>query len=266
MSDLCRFFDRHGWLALRGVVSAEAVIRITETIDHLLQARGDGGSAPADNHCQSIWQIPGLCSQNDVLLAHIRHGLGALVTDLLRADRIQLLQDTLIVKPPRVGAPVALHQDYTYIGFLEPANAISVRLSLTPSTVDTGCMYVIDRSHRWGLNGRLALFSDQLQEGVAERLPAQLRSHVVEDRIPLELAPGDVSIHHCLTHHGSFENTSDTMQRTIVTHIIDGACRLLPDRLPDYAIPYFDTNARGHLSPVSFPVLFEREVSLGVQR
>jgi phytanoyl-CoA hydroxylase len=266
MSDLRRFFDRHGWLVLREVVSAERLTRITETIDYLLEARGDWGSAPSDNHGTSIWQVPGMCRQNDVLLAHVRHDLGALVTDLLRADRIQLLQDTLIVKPPRVGASVELHQDFTYIGFLEPPNAISVRLSLTPSTVDTGCMYVIDRSHRWGLNGQLSLFSRQLQQGVAERLPAQLRARLVTDRIPLELAPGDVSIHHCLTHHGSFENTSETLQRTLVTHIVDGACRLLPDRLPDHAIQYFDTSADGHLSPASFPVLFEREVSLSVQR
>jgi phytanoyl-CoA hydroxylase len=266
MSEQRRFFDRHGWLVLRGVVSAESLTRITGTIDRLLEARGDWGSAPSDNHGKSIWQVPGLCCQNDGLLAHVRHDLGALATDLLRADRIQLLQDTLIVKPPRVGASVELHQDYTYIGFLEPPNAISVRLSLTQSTVDTGCMYVIDRSHRWGLNGRLALFSDQLQQGVAKRLPAPLRARIVKDRIPLELAPGDVSIHHCLTHHGSFENTSDTIQRTIVTHIIDGACRLLPHRLPGHAIHYFDTNANGHLSPTSFPVLFEREVRLSVQR
>ena len=251
---------------LRGVVSPEGVVRLTAIIDRLLEARGDGGTVPSDSRGRSIWQIPGLCRQDDELLAHLRHDVGALVTDLLRADRIQLLQDTLIVKPPRVGAPVELHQDYTYIGFLEPPNAISVRLSLTPSTVDTGCMYVIDRSHRWGLNGELALFCHQLRPGASERLPARLRARLVEDRIPLELAPGDVSIHHCLTHHGSFENTSETLQRTIVTHIVDGACRLLPDRLPDHAIQHFDTSANGHLSPASFPVLFEREVSLSVQR
>lgn len=246
---------------LRGVVSAEHVIRLTATFDHLLQARVDGATAPSDNHGKSIWQVPGLCGEDGALLAHLSGDVGALVIDLLRADRIQLLQDTLIVKPARVGAAVELHQDYTYIGFVEPANAISVRLSLTPSTVDTGCMYVIDRSHRWGLNGQLSIFSPGLQQGVAERLPERLRARVVTDRIPLELAPGDVSIHHCLTHHGSFENTSDTMQKTIVAHIVDGACRLLPDRLPDHAIHYFDTNASGHLSPSSFPVLFERQVS-----
>src|SRR5262249_14283558 len=106
----------------------------------LVQARGACETDRVDNNGKSIWQIPGICCQSDSLLTDILRGLGELVTDLMRADRIQLLQDTLIVKPPRIGAPVELHQDYTYIGFLEPANAISLRLSLTPSTVDTGCL------------------------------------------------------------------------------------------------------------------------------
>jgi ectoine hydroxylase-related dioxygenase (phytanoyl-CoA dioxygenase family) len=259
MTDPRRFFDTHGWLVLRGAVAGAALIRITETIDGLVQARGASETARVDNHGKSIWQIPGLCRQNDALLTDIVRGLGELASDLMRADRIQLLQDTLIVKPPRIGASVELHQDYTYIGFMEPANAISLRLSLTPSTVDTGCMYVIDRSHRWGLNGPLSVFSPQLHAGIAERLPGHLRARVDTDRIPLELAAGDVSIHHCLTHHGSFENTSDTLQRTIVTHVIDGACRLLPERLPGHAAQYFETSPTGHLSPRSFPVLFERQ-------
>ena len=62
-----------------------------------------------------------------------------------------------------------MHQDYTYTGFLDPPNAVSVRVSLTASSVETGCMYVIDRSHRWGLLGELSVFSHELQPDVAGR-------------------------------------------------------------------------------------------------
>ncbi len=262
ISDQLAFFEEHGWLVLRSAVSAEALIRVTEAFDRVLSPHIQSASPPCDERGKSIWQIPGKGRQNEALLAHIHAGLGELAGDLLQAGRTQLLQDTLIIKPARVGAPIEMHQDYTYTGFLDPPKAVSVRLSLTASTVETGCMYVIDRSHRWGLYGELSVFSRQLQQDVAERLPDKLRAHLVEDRIPLQLAAGDVSIHHCLTYHGSFENASDTTQKTIVSHIFDGACRLAPDRLPDSAICYFDTDADGHLSGASFPVLFERQVSL----
>lgn len=253
------FFKDHGWLVLRDVVREEALVRITDAFNRVTQPLAGRGDVPSDEHGKSIWQVPGVCRQNEALLVHIRSGLGELVAELLGARRIQLLQDTLIVKPARVGAPIELHQDYTHTGFLESPNSVSIRLSLTASSVERGCMYVIDRSHLWGLQGSVSLFSDRLQQGVAERLPAHLRASVATHRIPLELGPGDVSIHHCLTCHGSFENTGDAAQKTIVTHVFDGACRLTPERLPAGAVHLFETDADGHLNAASFPVLFERQ-------
>lgn len=251
---------------LRGVVCAEPLVRITDAFNGVTQPFADRGDAPSDERGKSIWQVPGMCRQDEALLAHIHSTLGEFVAELLGARHIQLLQDTLIVKPARVGAAIELHQDYTHTGFLEPPNSVSIRLSLTASSVERGCMYVIDRSHLWGLQGSMSLFSDRLQQGVAERLPARLRARVDTDRIPLELGPGDVSIHHCLTYHGSFENTGDTAQKTIVTHVFDGACTLTPERLPAGAARLFDTDADGHLTAASFPVLFERQNSSAVQR
>lgn len=258
------FFEEHGWLVLRGVVCAELLVCVKETFDRVTQPFASRGDVPCDEHGKSIWQIPGICRQSEPLLAHIHPGLGEFVADLLGARCIQLLQDTLIVKPARVGAPIELHQDYTHTGYLEPPNTVSIRLSLTESTVERGCMYVIDRSHRWDLQGSISVFSDRLQQGVAERLPAELRARVAKDRTPLELNPGDVSIHHCLTYHGSFENTGDTVQKTIVTHVFDGACRLATERLPRSAVRFFNTDTEGHLSSAAFPVLFERQNSSGM--
>jgi ectoine hydroxylase-related dioxygenase (phytanoyl-CoA dioxygenase family) len=256
-SDYRTFFEEHGWLVVHDVVSDEPLIRLIGVFDEVLRPHLERGM-PCNEQGKSIWQLPAMCRHHEILLAHVHAGLGALVADLLNAARTQLLQDTLIVKPARVGAAIDLHQDYTYTGYLQPPSTVSVRLALTASTVETGCMYVIDRSHQWGLQGNLSVFSDRLQPGIAGRLPAKLRERVVEDCIALELNPGDASIHHCLTHHGSFENTSGTTLKTIVAHVFDGACRLAPERLPDGAIRFFDTDADGYLSPASFPVLFDR--------
>jgi phytanoyl-CoA hydroxylase len=241
-----KFFADHGWLVLRSVISAQDLIAVTEVFDRLTN----------DKHGTSIWQVPGVCSQNELLLTHIRHGVGEFTANLLHATRIQLLQDALLVKPARTDGCIALHQDYSYTGFLEPSNGVSIRLSLTESSVETGCMYVIDRSHRWSHQSSLSLFSDSLQQNVAEKLPDELRALIETDRIPLHLNPGDVSIHHCLTYHGSYENSSDTVQKTIVTHIFDGDCRLIQDRLPEAAVDLFRADEDGHLLTSSFPVLF----------
>jgi hypothetical protein len=253
------FFKDHGWLVLRGVVSDQNLIRVIKTFDCATPLFDSSEDFPCDEQGKSIWQMPGICSQNEALLAHIYSGLGEFVADLLCANRIQLLQDTLIVKPAGIGAAIELHQDYTYTGYLDPPNAVSIRLSLTASTIESGCMYVIDRSHQWGLQGNMSVFSKQLQQSVADRLPAELRAQVAKDRIPLELNEGDVSIHHCLTYHGSFENSSDKVQKTIVAHVFDGNCKLVPERLPGSAVHLFTSDTKGHLISASFPVLFERQ-------
>jgi ectoine hydroxylase-related dioxygenase (phytanoyl-CoA dioxygenase family) len=75
----------------------------------------------------------------------------------------------------------------------------------------------------------------------------------------LELAPGDVSLHHCLTLHGSDESRSATPRRTIVTHLVAGACRVVPERLPSAeALRHFQTDATGRLAGDRFPTLHRR--------
>jgi ectoine hydroxylase-related dioxygenase (phytanoyl-CoA dioxygenase family) len=242
------FFADHGWVVLRNIVSAQNLTAITKAFDRLTQGSAAG----------SIWQVPGMCSHNDLMLSHIRNGLGEFTANLLGAERVQLLQDTLIVKAARIGASIELHQDYAYTGFLEPPNAVSIRLSLTESTVESGCMYVIDHSHLWAHHRSMSLFSDRLQKNVAEKLPADLRALIEKERIPLHLKPGDVSIHHCLTYHGSYENCSDTVQKTIVAHLFDGDCRLVHERLSSTAVDLFRSDENGHLLTSSFPLLFEQ--------
>ncbi|MBE7448110.1 MAG: phytanoyl-CoA dioxygenase family protein [Kofleriaceae bacterium] len=69
--------------------------------------------------------------------------------------------------------------------------------------------------------------------------------------------PGDVSLHHCLTFHGSRPNTSARPRKTLVLRLFDGACRLVPDRLPSpEAVAHFPTDADGHLDAAAFPVLW----------
>ena len=74
---------------------------------------------------------------------------------------------------------------------------------------------------------------------------------------PLPLAPGDISIHHCLTLHGSPSNTSDRPRRTILLRMFDAACTLVPSKLPPGAEAFFATDADGHLSAAGFPIVHE---------
>ena len=75
------------------------------------------------------------------------------------------------------------------------------------------------------------------------------------DVIPIELAPGDVSVHHCLTFHSSLENASDQPRITLIARMFDARLKLQREKLPPGLERYFPTDADGHLAETAFPLL-----------
>lgn len=243
-------FREHGWCVLRGVVCADALRDVEAAFDAVM-------SPWMATRAAGLWQLPGGARAGDELLAHLRRGgLAERVAGLLGAASLRLLQDTLIVKSAGSQQPIAWHQDYNYTGFLTPERLVSVRLAVTREDEANGCMKVVDGSHAIGLVGELSVFSDALTEVHLEDLPEPWASEHEARTVSLELEPGDVSVHHCLTVHGSFENGSDEARKTIVTHLFDGACRLARERLPEAAQGHFVTDDAGRLVGEGFETFY----------
>ena len=239
------FFAEHGWLVVRGVVSPSRVAELEAAVDAIYAAFPP---APAGQ----VWELAGVSRLSPMIAEHAhdvaiaRHAAAA-----LGSPRIKLLQDTVLVKAALVGGPVAWHQDHTYTGYLDPARAVSVRLSLTDCRRDNGCLEVIDASHTWGLLGDVRALTET---HVADALgPAA--AHWQDRVIALELSPGDLSIHHCLTLHRSGENRSSQTRKTLITRLFDASCHLVRDRLPPGAESYFPVEDDGTLADSAFPIV-----------
>jgi ectoine hydroxylase-related dioxygenase (phytanoyl-CoA dioxygenase family) len=133
---------------------------------------------------------------------------------------------------------------------------VSIGLALTDASIESGCLYVIDRSHTWGLVGEVDTSAHELRSGLDAGLsPSQLK-HIDRATRPLEVCAGDVTIHHCLTFHGSYPNASRQPRKAVVAHVFDGDCTVVPERLPPHAPDRFTTDDRGHLGP-AFHTLYE---------
>ena len=105
----------------------------------------------------------------------------------------------------RSGFPdyVSWHQDNTYFGH-EPCEVLTAWVALTPATVESGCMEFLPGTHKLGqlplqqaeTGGANMLSSGQTAEiGAAGAAP-----------VPVELRPGEASIHHAFLVHGSRPN------------------------------------------------------------
>jgi Phytanoyl-CoA dioxygenase (PhyH) len=247
-------FDKRGWLVLRDVVPASRIPALHVEFDRLMEplsGQCDGG--------QGVLLLPGACSEHHALLQHLYDGVAQVVGRLLRARRVRLLQEALLLKPSQSNGIVALHQDYTYTGFINPPAMVSIGLALTDASTDNGCLYVIDESHTWGLIGEFETSAHELGSGLDNGLsPSQLR-HIDQATLPLEVRAGDVTIHHCLTLHGSYRNASRQPRKAVVAHVFDGDCTVVPGRLPPHAAHRFTTDDRGRLGP-AFRTLYAADM------
>ncbi len=120
------------------------------------------------------------------------------------------------------GKPVPWHQDSDFWP-LEPMTAVSIWLAVDQSVPENGAMRVIAGSHREGLIEHEAVKGSTLNAGIPDdRIDASRAEFVVLD-------PGDVSIHHPHTLHGSLANNSPMRRCGLVIRYIATSTRICVD-------------------------------------
>jgi len=125
------------------------------------------------------------------------------VSDLIGED-ILLYGSVLFFKEPKSTGFVSWHQDATYMG-IEPHTFITPWLALTPSNPQLGCIKAIPGSHKDGIRLHHDTFGE---DNILTR--GQTVAEVDEAAaVDLILRPGQMSIHHARTVHGSMPNHSN---------------------------------------------------------
>jgi ectoine hydroxylase-related dioxygenase (phytanoyl-CoA dioxygenase family) len=133
---------------------------------------------------------------------------------------LALFASHYIAKPPADGQPVLWHQDAAYWP-LDPMEVCTVWVAIDASTTENGCMRVIPGSHRGPVHG--------VRDGaVASVLGSEVAADVDESSaVPVELAPGDVSVHHPNLVHGSEPNHSAHRRAGLTIRYIPTSTRIL---------------------------------------
>ena len=100
---------------------------------------------------------------------------------------------------------VSWHQDSTYWGLDKP-DVVTAWVALSPSTRESGCMKMIPGSHRLDQ----VPHRDTLAEHNLLTRGQEIAVEVDEDEaVSIELAPGEISLHHVRTVHASEPNRSN---------------------------------------------------------
>lgn len=137
-----------------------------------------------------------------------------IVESFIGAD-IALFASHYIAKPPGEGQPVLWHQDGVYWPISPKTDVITVWLALDQTRPANGCMQVIPGSHT------LALQEIRENTEIENVLDSEIDMDINEsDAIPIELEPGDISLHHPNILHGSENNRSYTWRRGLTIRYI----------------------------------------------
>ena len=194
-SDLARRFQRDGFAFPIRVFEATEIDHLRRRTEaELLPLWGDP-TQETDYTFQTHLLFPWL----DAVVRH--EPILAVVSQLLGPDLL-LWNSGFVVKPAGDGYFASWHQDLLYWG-LEPHETVTAWLAFTASTVDNGCVRCIPGTHRGGLLPATETFAEDnmLSRGQAVDLPdADARA------VDLVLRPGEISLHHGLTVHGSNPN------------------------------------------------------------
>jgi hypothetical protein len=112
---------------------------------------------------------------------------------------------------------VPWHQDATYWGLTAP-DALTAWIAFTPSTRTSGCLRVVPGSHARQLAHGPSPSAHNLLAGGEEILVEVDEAQAVD----VELAPGEMSLHHLLLIHGSEPNRSQGRRLGFAIRYIDG--------------------------------------------
>ena len=143
-------------------------------------------------------------------------GVTVPLAQLLGVSRLRFWHDQVFWKPARHPGVVPWHQDYSYWRRTEPANHLTMLVTLDDMGPWNGGLEVVPGSHRWELLPTVS-FGGAIDQ-VLEHLPPERRRELRP--VPVEMAAGRASIHHSHLVHGSRGNPSERPRRALVLNYI----------------------------------------------
>jgi len=136
------------------------------------------------------------------------------------------------IKEPKTTQIVSMHQDLTYWGLGAIDGLVTAWLALSPATPASGCMDFVRGSHKnpilphedtFDANNLLSR-GQEIQVDVAEK-----------DKQKIEIHPGQISLHHGLTIHGSGPNTTaDRRIAAVIRYVRPDVAQEVAEK--DYAV------------------------------
>ncbi len=257
-----RQFEEDGIVLLRGLFSAECLERLAALADedmanpgplHMELQKGDGpGRFFFDTF---MWtRMDGF---KDFVF---KSPAAKIAASAMRADKVNIFFDQLLIKEPGTEEPTPWHHDMTYWP-VRGRQICTVWLALDVVDKNSGAVEYVKGSHLWGAEYAPPAFAgDNRYDTGLPKVPdiASMRDELEFAQFDME--PGDCTVHHGLLVHGAPGNSNpDRRRRAMVTRWAgdDAVYTPQPKIQPMAWTP--DIKAGGPLDSDLWPVVWARQ-------
>jgi phytanoyl-CoA hydroxylase len=127
----------------------------------------------------------------------------------------KIVQSMYLLKQPKIGNQVDLHQDSTFL-YTNPETCIGLWFALEDATIQNGCLWAIPGEHRSSLRERLITEDHATTLKILDHTPFNL-----SNAVPLEVAAGTLIVLHGRLPHYSEYNHSTVSRHAYSLHVID---------------------------------------------
>jgi len=252
-------FRQKGFLAGAVVLSDEEIERLRSELDLVIQ--GETTKKPVLHHNmlgeqseQVVIQIVNMWMASEAYRDHAANRtIAEEVAQLCGTKTLRVFCDQVQFKLPGNGGPAGWHQDHPCWPILEPADLVTAWVPLDDATVETGCMWMVPGSHKWG-NHLDNLSADENFRAVHRR-PDLLPANIKIDSVPHEIKKGQVSYHHCMVWHGSPPNKTSQKRRAIAVHYMPDHTIYVPTGAHPIE-PFITVKLGEKIAGGNFPIVF----------
>jgi phytanoyl-CoA hydroxylase len=133
-----------------------------------------------------------------------------------------VMQSMAILKPPKIGGRVSIHQDSTFL-YAEPDTLLGFWMPLQDATLKNGCLWGIPGSHKFPLYCRA-----KVVDGVNVDEHYHEVDYKDEDFVPIEMEKGSLAVFTGRFLHKSGDNTSEVSRYAYTWHLMDSSSKWSP--------------------------------------
>ncbi|GJQ10875.1 hypothetical protein GpartN1_g3015.t1 [Galdieria partita] len=166
-------------------------------------------------------------------IGHALHDLDPIFRSFSRSQSVKSLafqlgfqipipvQSMVILKQPRVGGEVRPHQDSTFL-YTHPPSCVGLWWALQDATVDNGCLWVLEGSHKCTIHKRMCRTPDGKGIYFYEENPKDCDYTRLDNYKPVECKAGSLVILHGALWHFSCKNRSNQSRHAYSLHLVEG--------------------------------------------